>query len=197
MQTTLWPSLDGERVLVADESGEIGYRPQALEPQPARGIFAALVDGIRWRADDRRMYDRTVAVPRLVAGARDADGRAAAILARLQTMVESILGERFNSIGLNRYRNEHDSVAWHHDTVTELVAEPTIALLSLGAVRRMQLRSKRTPRRSLELDLEPGSLFVMRGASQRFWEHRVPKETRPIAERISIAFRQRPQAEPR
>ena len=82
-------------------------------------------------------------------------------------------------------------MAWHNDRIAVFGTAPTIALVSFGATRRMQLRTK-TPaprKRALSLDLEPGSLLVMQGPSQLNWEHTIPKEKRPIGPRISVALR--------
>jgi alkylated DNA repair dioxygenase AlkB len=39
------------------------------------------------------------------------------------------------------------------------------------------------------LVLEPGSLLVMRGASQRDWQHALPRTARPVGSRINLTFR--------
>ena len=194
MQPALFVEFNArERTFVDDATGTIRYTASILDRAESNELFRRLIAAAPWRADERKMYDKIVAVPRLVAGGYDDEGTAIdPLLAELQERVERETGERFNSIGINRYRNESDSVAWHNDTLSELIENPTIALVSLGAMRRMQVRSKQLPRKTFELDLAPGSLFVMAAASQRHWEHRIPKESRRIGERISIAFRQRP-----
>jgi alkylated DNA repair dioxygenase AlkB len=72
-----------------------------------------------------------------------------------------------------------------------LIAGQPIALLSLGATRRMTIRSKTTPRRILDLDLEPGSLLVMSYETQFHYDHGIPKTTAEVGPRISVAFRNR------
>ncbi|HET9832314.1 MAG TPA: alpha-ketoglutarate-dependent dioxygenase AlkB, partial [Vicinamibacterales bacterium] len=66
-----------------------------------------------------------------------------------------------------------------------------IALLSLGATRRMTIRAKESPKRVTHVDLEAGSLFVMDYASQLHYTHGVPKTADAVGERISLAFRVR------
>jgi alkylated DNA repair dioxygenase AlkB len=95
----------------------------------------------------------------------------------------------FNSVGLNLYRNGSDSVAPHNDHLNELREGFPIALLSLGATRRMTVRAKEKPPRVIHVDLEPGSLFVMDYATQIHYTHAIPKTTEPVGERISLAFR--------
>jgi alkylated DNA repair dioxygenase AlkB len=104
--------------------------------------------------------------------------------------------EPFNSVGLNLYRDGRDSVAPHNDHLNEIRTGFSIALVSLGAARRMSIRTKATPRRVMHVDLAPGSLFVMSYATQLHYTHGVPKTPNQVGERISIAFRvKRPRAE--
>ena len=63
-----------------------------------------------------------------------------------------------------------------------------IALLSLGATRRMTTRAKEAPKRAMHVDLEPGSLLVMDYATQLHYTHGIPKTTDAVGERISLAF---------
>ncbi|UTW45937.1 alpha-ketoglutarate-dependent dioxygenase AlkB [bacterium SCSIO 12696] len=109
-------------------------------------------------------------------------------LMQLRQRVEGELNKRFNSALINLYRNGSDSVAWHSDDEAELGESPVIASLSLGAKRRFQMRRKSGGQR-YELTLESGALLVMTGATQRFWQHQVPKENRVEEARINITFR--------
>lgn len=98
---------------------------------------------------------------------------------------------KFNSIGLNLYRNQHYSVAPHSDKLADLCPGQPIALLSLGATRRMIIRAKKPPRNVLHLDLESGSLLTMSWETQRQYGHGIPKCSEPTSLRISLAFRSR------
>ncbi len=136
------------------------------------------------------MYDKTVTVPRLIARFAPESDRPA-VLAGVQQRIESYLNVTFTALSVQYYRDGSDSVAWHNDHREELIDLPTIALLSLGATREIRVRTKHKPRRSIACDLEAGSLFVMTGRAQEFWEHTIPKIERPITARMSIALRQR------
>jgi len=138
------------------------------------------------------MYDRNVDVPRLVARYRLDDPDVPAPLADAAARTSQATGTRFNSVGLNFYRDGRDSVAPHNDHLYEIVAEHPIALISLGATRLMTIRSKKVPRRILDLDLENGSLLVMSYETQLHYDHGVPKTKTPADARISIALRVRP-----
>ena len=137
------------------------------------------------------MYDRDVDVPRRVASFRlDGDSVPEAILEAARKVQEAT-GAPFNSAGVNLYRDGSDSVAPHNDHTDEIVERRPIALLSLGAARRMTIRSKSRPIHRYDLDLEAGSLLVMSYETQTFYDHGIPKTTDPVGERISMAFRVR------
>jgi alkylated DNA repair dioxygenase AlkB len=110
--------------------------------------------------------------------------------------VTADLGVPFNSVGLNLYRDGRDSVAPHNDHLYDIREGFPIALLSLGTTRRMTIRAKAAPRRVMHVDLETGSLLVMDYAKQIHYTHGVPKTRAAIGERISLAFRVKPDREP-
>jgi alkylated DNA repair dioxygenase AlkB len=178
-------------LLADDERGRIAYTPGFVDAATAEAWFAELRTGIKWRAERRMMYDREVDVPRLMAHFRldsAPDSTPQPILDAARRVVDS-LGASFNSVGLNLYRDGQDSVAPHNDHLNELADGFPIALVSLGATRRMTIRAKAPPRRVIHVDLEPGSLLVMGYLTQIHYTHGVPKTTDPVGERISLAFR--------
>ena len=181
--------------LADDERGQITYWPGFIDRETAVAWFAQLRQQVPWRALRRQMYDREVDVPRLIGHFRLDPPTAAtprAIIDAAARVVES-LDVPFNSVGLNLYRDGGDSVAPHNDHLYELRAGFPIALLSLGATRRMTIRAKTEPRRVLRVDLEAGSLLVMDYETQVHYTHAVPKTSAPVGERISLAFRVKPQ----
>jgi alkylated DNA repair dioxygenase AlkB len=187
-----------ETLLVDDDRGRIAYKPAFIDAGTAQAWFAEIRAGVKWRSERRLMYEREVDVPRLVSSFRlDPPDELAprSILDASQRVIEFVR-EPFNSVGLNLYRDGRDSVAPHNDHLNEIREGFSIALVSLGATRRMSIRSKAAPRRVMHVDLEPGSLFVMSYATQLHYTHGVPKTTTPVGERISLAFRvKRPRVE--
>jgi len=183
---------EGIRTLVDDTSGRITYTPEFVDPATGWAWFEALRDAVAWRTERRRMYDRDVDVPRKVASYRLHDPELPLALAEAERLICDGTGVRFNTAGLNYYRDEHDSVAPHNDHLYEIVEGYPIALLSLGAARRMTIRTKTRPRRALDLDLEHGSLLLMSYETQRNYDHGIPKSKTAIGPRISAAFRVRP-----
>ena len=186
----------GPRVLIEDSQGGVVYRPDAVDPDTAARWFQALRDSVDWQAMRRPMYDRVVDVPRLVSAYRLESNCLPHPLAEVSAFIRAELGEPFNTVGLNYYRNGLDSVAPHNDKLQTLVPGHPIALLSLGATRRMTIRAKHPPRtpapRPIHIDLEPGSVLTMSYESQLHYDHGIPKTSDEVGPRISLAFRVRP-----
>jgi alkylated DNA repair dioxygenase AlkB len=177
------------RVFVDDES-LIVYYPALLDASESAELFEHLEETLPWSQETMWMYDHTVAVPRLIARFAPDEPLPRELL-DVKERVEAKIDTRFSAVSVQYYRDGNDSVAWHGDHTEDLIERPYVALVSLGAVREMQIRSKTKPRRAFSIDLEPGSLLVMGGLAQEQWEHHIPKVPRPIAARISIALRQR------
>ena len=181
----------GERLLTDDERGRVSYAPALVDAATAARWFDELRHGVAWRSERRMMYDREVDVPRLMASFRldpPPDVTPGAILDAARLVVDG-LDVPFNSVGLNLYRDGRDSVAPHNDHLNEIRTGFPIALLSLGATRRMTIRARAEPRRAIHVDLEPGSLLVMDYDTQLHYTHAVPKTAAAVGERISLAFR--------
>ncbi|PZR57977.1 MAG: alpha-ketoglutarate-dependent dioxygenase AlkB [Candidatus Meridianibacter frigidus] len=177
-----------ELTLARTRAGDIRYLPGVFSAIEATRLFERLLAIAPWSKETMRMYDKMVEVPRLVAWYRDPEPLPAE-LQMVRERVGALLSVKFNAVSLNYYRDGNDSVAWHSDHDEELTARPVVALLSLGAIREMLLRTKVLPRRQLRCDLEPGSILVMRGDVQEHWEHHIPKVHRPTSARISVALR--------
>jgi alkylated DNA repair dioxygenase AlkB len=157
-------------------------------------LFEDLVGAVPWRSERRVMYDRTVAVPRLLASFGEQDAPPHPLLgaarSRLARHYQGVPGGDLATIGLCLYRDGTDSVAWHGDTIGRGATEDTlVAIVSLGWHRTLALRSRRSGGRSLRFRVGGGDLLVMGGSCQRTWEHAVPKTGRSVGPRISIQFR--------
>jgi alkylated DNA repair dioxygenase AlkB len=184
-----------EIVLTDGEQGRIVYTPGFVDAATAARWFEDLRTHVPWRSEKRMMYDREVEVPRLLGSFRldpPSPSTPASIL-EARDRVTRHLDVPFTAVGLNLYRDGNDSVAPHNDHLDEIREGFPIALVSLGATRRMTIREKE-PRGSARpftahVDLEAGSLFVMDYATQLHYTHGVPKTTDPVGERISLAFR--------
>ena len=194
-QLSLFDSEQAVVTLIDEGRGRVVYTPRFIDAETAVRWFDELRHGVDWHGQRRMMYDREVDVPRLLGSFRldppDASVPSAILEARAR--VAERLGVAFTAVGLNLYRDGRDSVAPHNDHLYEIVEGFPIALLSLGATRRMVVREKDAPRRAVQVDLEGGSLFVMDYETQLHYTHGVPKTNEPVGERISLAFRVKPQ----
>jgi alkylated DNA repair dioxygenase AlkB len=158
------------------------------------GLFGRLVDEVPWKAERRRMYDRTVDVPRLLCfygeDAALPDPVLDACRDALTAHYRQELGEPFRTAGLCFYRDGRDSVAMHGDTIGRGSSEDTmVAIVSLGEARPLVLRPRDGGSATLRYNLGHGDLIVMGGSCQRTWEHGIPKSARPTGSRISVQFR--------
>ena len=177
--------------VVDGPQGTITYHPACIAPQQADAWLHALLAQVPWQAERRWMYDREVDVPRLTAHYALDEPLPAAPLAAARSIVERLARCTFTAVGLNLYRDGRDSVAPHNDKLHDLEDGAPIALLSLGATRTMTIRTKQSPRRRLDLDLDSGSVLIMSYETQRHFDHGIPKVRVPIGPRISLAFRRR------
>ena len=186
-----------ETVLVDDARGRIVYTPGFVPAQVARAWFDEVRGAVAWEAQRRRMYDREVDVPRLTGHFRlvPANAHVPEAIRAAARRVIAATGVAFTSVGLNFYRDGRDSVAPHNDHLDEIASGCPIALLSLGATRRMTIRAKAAPRRVFHVDLAAGSLLVMSYETQVHYTHGVPKTIEPVGPRISLAFRVKSAAE--
>jgi alkylated DNA repair dioxygenase AlkB len=186
---------------IALAGGELLWWPGFLDAAEAARAFLAVRDEVPWERHTLRLYGRDVAMPRLSCWIGDADAVYAysgaryvprawtPTLAALRERVAAACGVAFDSVLANRYRDGRDAMGWHADDEPELGPAPVIASLSLGAARRFRLRRKdeRTTTRAIELT--PGSLLVMQGATQTHWQHALPRTAKPVGERINLTFR--------
>jgi len=187
------------------DGGELVLVRDWLAPDEARTAMEALSRDVPWAQKPIVMMGKRILQPRLVAWYGDATYTYSglenvplgwtSLLASLRDRASSAAGVAFNSVLLNLYRDGDDSMGFHADKEKELGRDPVIASLSLGAARRFVMRHASAPR--IELDLEGGSLLIMRGTTQHFWRHGVPRTRVAVGPRINLTFRLiRPSAPP-
>lgn len=149
-------------------------------------VFETLQTSVRWRSEERQMYDRIVDVPRLYA-VLPQDGPLLPILQQAQRALSDKYAEHFARVSLGYYRDGRDSVAFHGDYVARNMDQALVATISVGAPRRFLIRpTGGGPSRSLNLGW--GDLLVMGGTCQRTFQHAVPKLKHALP-RIAIMLR--------
>ena len=165
-------------------------------------IFEVLLKETPWRQDPIKVWGKLYLQPRLSAWYGDAETLYSYSRIRLEPLawtatllaikadIEEISGTRFNSVLINQYRDQQDSVGWHSDDEPELGRAPVIASLSLGETRTFKLKHKTSKHeKPRAIDLPHGSLLLMAGATQRCWLHAIEKERSPKQPRINLTFR--------
>lgn len=165
-------------------------------------FFQELRDKTRWQQERITYYGKEVDLPRLTAWHGEpgkpytyshiamAPEPWTPVLLDIKARVESAAGVKFNSVLLNLYRRGKDGVSWHRDNEPELGENPVIGSVSLGETRRFQFRHRsRKDMETISLDLTHGSLLIMKGGTQKYWEHQITKTVKPVGERINLTFR--------
>lgn len=108
---------------------------------------------------------------------------------KIKTRIEEKYNARFNACLLNHYRNGIDSMGWHRDNEKNLGKYPLIASVSFGAHRIFQFRHYVEKIPIISVDLTHGSVLIMKGETQHYWEHRLPKTVQVTSPRINLTFR--------
>ena len=180
---------------------EIIYYPQFFDKEQADIIFAELVKEIPWQQDEITVFGKKHLQPRLTALFGN-EGKPYSysnitmqphpwnlLLQKLKSEIENVTGTNFTSVLLNYYRDGKDSNGWHADNEKELGINPVIVSLSFGAERTFQLKHNLDKDLKKSIILQHGSLLVMKGTTQHFWKHQIPKTAKPIGPRINGTFR--------
>tara|TARA_A100000171_G_C2135993_1_gene150287 strand:- start:1594 stop:2205 length:612 start_codon:yes stop_codon:yes gene_type:complete len=182
-------------------NADISYFPDFLSTEQAKHYFTIFHEETAWQQDDIKIFGKTYKQPRLTAlyGEKGKSYTYSNItmhpkpftvpLLEIKNRIEQACDATFNVVLLNLYRDGNDSNGWHSDDEKELGNNPVIASVSLGAKRKFQLRNKKdkTIRRTIELT--PGSLVLMKGETQHFWQHQIPKTKKNVSSRINLTFR--------
>ena len=182
------------------KNGEYLFYPNFFTKSESDLLLQKLITDIEWKQESMNMYGKQVVFPRLTAWYGDNDkpysfsGITLAPkiwskeLLEIKEKIEPLSKVQFNSVLLNRYRSGNDSISWHTDAEKELGQNPVIASVSFGVTRKFQLRHKET-KEKLDIELTHGSLLIMQGELQHFWQHQIPKTKKNISGRINLTFR--------
>ena len=197
------PSLSNDKIksgLTKIENGEYLFYPTFFSKDESDLYLKTIKENIDWKQESMNMYGKQVNFPRLTAwyGDNDKPYSFSGItlepkswskeLIAIKEKIEPISKVVFNSVLLNLYRSGNDSISWHTDAEKELGINPVIASVNFGATRKFQLRHIHT-KEKLEMELTHGSLLIMQGELQHYWQHQVPKTSKVIDERINLTFR--------
>lgn len=177
------------------------YYPHFFDKKEADFIFAELEKQIPWQQDEITVYGKKHLQPRLTALYGN-EGKSYSysnirmqphpwnmLLQKIKSYIESASDTNFTTVLLNYYRDGKDSNGWHADNEKELGINPVIASVSFGVERTFQLKHNSDLSLKKSIVLEHGSLLLMKGTTQQYWKHQIPKTSKPTGPRINLTFR--------
>ena len=187
-----------ERLPLVDADLQLWRRVDLGHPYEA--LLQVIADETAWREEEITVYGKHYLQPRLSAWYGDLGYSYSGIrleplpwtpaLLDIKRRVETLVNHQFNSVLLNYYRDQNDSMGMHSDDERELGPEPAIASLSLGEDRIFLLKHKsRKDLKTVKLTLSAGCLLLMQGQTQQYWRHGINKERLVCGPRINLTFR--------
>jgi alkylated DNA repair dioxygenase AlkB len=184
------------------QDAEVYFLAVLALPASPDVLLNRLITETPWRAEEILVWGKRHPQPRLIAwygnpaNTYTYSGIALQplpwtdLLLSIKEAVEQEVGDYFNSVLLNYYRDNRDSMGMHSDDETELGTRPTIASVSLGQERTLVFKHKTsTVYKPVRLPLPSGSLLLMKGDTQRNWKHGINKEERILGPRVNLTFR--------
>ena len=183
------------------KDAEVFYYPNYFTKNESMSLFQILTTETLWQQDDIKVFGKTYKQPRLTSlyGSNKRPysysnitmhpNEFTSTLLKIKSKIEDTTNEIFTTCLLNQYRDGQDSNGWHADNEKELGQNPVIASVSFGASRMFHLKHRYDKSHKCKLLLESGSLLLMKGTTQHFWLHQVPKTKKQIGSRINLTFR--------
>ncbi|MBT8286743.1 MAG: alpha-ketoglutarate-dependent dioxygenase AlkB [Flavobacteriaceae bacterium] len=183
------------------KDADISYYPSFFSTAEANRLFRSLLKNTDWIQDDITLFGKTYKQPRLTAfHARNLKSYSysnitmiprpfTSDLEFISDCLKRVCEIDFSSCLLNLYRNGQDSNGWHADNEKELGKNPVIASVSLGAERQFNLKHRHIKELRHKIILEHGSLLLMKGSTQHYWLHQIPKTKKEVGQRINLTFR--------
>ena len=197
---TLFPELIDPTKNLLPKEGTVNYYGKVLSQEEASAYYQKLLGNIEWQNDVANIFGKQIITKRKVAWYAEkpfeytySNNTKSAILftpelLELKTIVEQKTGETYNSCLLNLYHNGSEGMAWHSDGERDLKEYGAIASLSFGAERKFGFKHKEN-KETVYIQLEHGSLLVMKDETQHHWMHRLPPTAKVITPRINLTFR--------
>ena len=190
---------DAEQNLLPTD-GEVYYFGKIFSEEEAEQYFDKLLRSINWNHDEITIFGKKIITKRKVAwygdsGLKYTYSKTTKIalpwtseLLEIKKTIEGKSGETFNSCLLNLYHSGEEGMGWHSDDEKDLKKHSAIASISFGAERKFIFKHKES-KETVPLNLENGSLLLMKGTTQSHWVHRLPLTKKVENPRINLTFR--------
>ena len=185
---------------IIDQDGIALYHEKVLTDEQIKPLYEELLNKINWENERVVMFGKEIITKRKVAFYSDpliaytySSKTKIGLpwkdpLIILKNIVESLTKQTYNACLLNLYHNGDEAMGWHSDNEKEIIANSTIASLSIGASRKFSFKHKVT-KETISIQLENGSLLEMKGTIQSHWLHALPKSKKITESRINLTFR--------
>ena len=190
-----------EKIILPLPDAVFEFYPNFFNKEEADLLWDKLMNETPWQQDDITIFGKKIAQPRLTclfgnegkpysySGLTMQPHAWNPTLMFIKDKVEQVANHNFTTVLANLYRNEKDSNGWHADNEKELGRNPIIASVSFGEERKFQLKHNTNPEAKMNVNLQHGSLLLMKEGSQIHYKHLIPKATQPKNARINLTFR--------
>jgi len=180
---------------------DVVYYPFFFDAATSNILFKSLLKTISWKQDMITVFGKKYLQPRLTSlyGDHDKTYSYSGItmtplpftkeLLLIKEKIETESKAKFTTCLLNLYRDGQDSNGWHADDEKELGKNPIIASISFGAARWFHFKHKNDKTLKQKIALKHGSLLIMKGSTQEFWLHQIPKTKKISTPRVNLTFR--------
>jgi len=108
-------------------------------------------------------------------------------LTKIQSIISTKTKVEIDSCLVNKYKDGNDIIAPHKDNSISFGIYPTIIIYSIGSTREMKINNDIIKKSKL-FSLEDNSVFIMSGASQKYYTHEIIKSNTKNV-RYSLTFR--------
>jgi alkylated DNA repair dioxygenase AlkB len=192
------PNLD---LNILPYNGEAYYFGKIYNELESQNTINQFIESIPWKNDEVYIFGKHIITSRKMAWFSE-DGLPyiysnsvkesllfTTEILTIKYKVEALTGEKFNACLANLYHNGAEGMGWHADNEKEITKNSAIASVSFGADRVFSFKHNSTSE-SKKILLENGSLLIMKGETQAFWKHSLPKSTKIVEPRVNLTFRQ-------
>lgn len=190
-----------EKIVLPLPDAIFEFYPSFFNREEADILFEKLVNETPWQHDEITIFGKKILQPRLTclfgnegkpyaySGLTMQPQQWNPTVMFIKNKIEEYCDQNFTTVLANLYRNEKDSNGWHADNEKELGRDPIIASVSFGEQRKFQVKHINDKSIRLNIDLNHGSLLLMKEGSQLHYKHQIPKSTQSKKSRINLTFR--------
>jgi alkylated DNA repair dioxygenase AlkB len=188
-------------ISILPKEGNVLYSSSFIDSKECAYLLETLIKSIDWENEVIYLFGKEIIMQRKIAFYADDNINYAysksekkgkkwnEVLISIKEQVEAKTNVKYNACLLNLYFDGNDGMGWHSDDEKEILENSSIASISFGANRKFSFKHKES-KQTISLILENGSLLEMKGETQKYWLHALPKTKKTKNIRINLTFRQ-------